>query len=1299
MKLKFRQGLVRCQTDNNNNPLFLQRTGHAVSLVVSPTPTIVTFAHTDTDYLYTEGKNVPSAWLGPFLADKDYWLYWDLNIITGLRTFGHTLRAPITSRTPPAQPLVDQHWFDLNTTSMRVWNGNVWNTVIRVFACKYALGTVFETMLKPLSKQFTGSQVSLNVPCKSGALIFDTVGKPLKTSTNTFFTTETGAAVSGFASAINIASLFKEGEAQEVIPAYSMVYFSGFHKLKRANNNTSPLIPVGMVETALTPGQVGQMVTEGLVVSDQWNWTTVNQPLYIGVNGELTVTQMQPDQGPIAFVMSPDSVMIIRTQLSRGDRGNDGVIGVDGADGAPGPIGPQGLPGDQGEVGPEGPIGPQGIPGNDGADGSLNAVARAGDEMTGALILHADPMTSMQAATKQYADSVSTGHLRIPCRVGSKTALTLYGSQVVDNVVVVVGDRVLVKNQSGNGPHKDNGIYIVTNGEWTRAGDAATSQNMVTGMIVYISEGSTQAGQAFVVSTVGNIFVGTTPIQFISFNNSQVIVLSGAAGGSGTTSIPVTLTNSGVIPGSYTQVTVNTAGQVTYGQSPSTIAGYGITNAVNKQGDSMSGFLQLVADPILGDHAATKNYVDTRTSGPGFITAGGLAFNANSLSVVSVSQNRIVVNPGTIDLALTGVSAGTYNSVTVDGYGRITAGSSVGNSQITLSGDATGSGTSAINVQLSSTGVTAGTYTQVTVDVKGRITTGSAPTTLAGFGITDAIKKTGDTMTGNLVMGTSDTVSASNRWIQRVRDPVNPQDVATKNYVDTATGAVLTPGNGLAFEGNLLNIVPVSTNRIVVAPGTIDLATSGAAAGTYQQVTVDVYGRVTSGANPPLVNANITLSGDVSGSGTSAIAVTLANSGVSAGANYTKFTVNSKGIVTAAATPTTFAGLGLVDGLDSLSDVVLTTPSSLQVLTYNGANWINSSPAQATDKLVATSSTDTTPGYLHSKLALTPRFSTSITSPSGNETFAVDLATTGVTAGGPYNTFNVDAYGRITVANNTSGSNQPITLSGDATGTGSTAITVALSNTGVPAGTYTKVTVDAKGRVTSAANPTTMSGYGLTDAQPLNGFLSNISTGNAGIVAKNSTSAYFISIVGTAGRINVTNGVGYNGNPTIDLASGVIPVAGTYTKLTVDTYGRVIAGQTITTSDVGGLGTIAGQNANNVTLTGGSVTNTKVLPRISTVAYAANVNIDWATADIVRVVLTGNINITNIGAGPGQKCILELIQDATGGRTVTFTTETRFGTDITGFTASTGANKLDRIGFIYSEIYTTYDVVAVIRGF
>lgn len=104
-------------------------------------------------------------------------------------------------------------------------------------------------------------------------------------------------------------------------------------------------------------------------------------------------------------------------------------------------------------------------------------------------------------------------------------------------------------------------------------------------------------------------------------------------------------------------------------------------------------------------------------------------------------------------------------------------------------------------------------------------------------------------------------------------------------------------------------------------------------------------------------------------------------------------------------------------------------------------------------------------------------------------------------------------------------------------------------------------------------------------------------------------------------------------------------------------------------------------------------------PVVQTISYSSTPTINWAGKDISKITLTGNATITNSGAVDGQKMILQVVQGGSGGYTVTFTSETQFGTSFTSITLSTAVGKMDMIGLIYSSVNSKYNIVSFAAGY
>lgn len=163
-----------------------------------------------------------------------------------------------------------------------------------------------------------------------------------------------------------------------------------------------------------------------------------------------------------------------------------------------------------------------------------------------------------------------------------------------------------------------------------------------------------------------------------------------------------------------------------------------------------------------------------------------------------------------------------------------------GNQSITVSGDASGSGTTAITLTLASVG-TAGTYTKVTTDAKGRVTSGTTLSdtdvpTLTASKISDFDTQVRTNRLDQMSAPTA-SVSLNSQKITGLADPTSAQDAATKAYVDAtkqgldvkdSVRAATTANITLSGEQTIDGVSVVAGDRVLVKA-----QTNGAENGIY----------------------------------------------------------------------------------------------------------------------------------------------------------------------------------------------------------------------------------------------------------------------------------------------------------------------------------------------------------------------------------------------------------------------------------------------------------------------------------
>jgi hypothetical protein len=341
--------------------------------------------------------------------------------------------------------------------------------------------------------------------------------------------------------------------------------------------------------------------------------------------------------------------------------------------------------------------------------------------------------------------------------------------------------------------------------------------------------------------------------------------------------------------------------------------------------------------------------------------------------------------------------------------------------------------------------------------------------------ITSKVSKSGDTMTGNLVMSANQTVT-----VPTPTGGFSSSHAVNKTYVDSLVA-------GLTWLNPVLDVDLVD-DSLVVPPSTpvtngvylIGATPSGSWAGlaghaVYWSGTawVDILGRAAAVGD----RFGITMEygagyegGNMTGHHNQIVQITTATPGAYA---YT-FTVAASGqAVFDNNAASQHFGHSYVYDSASTAWVEFSGPNATPAgvaLSYSG-NTLNVNLGAGVSQLP----TDEVGVDLYSSSGLMLTTDGTTTSTNTNAQLAIQLD--GSTIAKSANGIKVAPAGITATEIATSA------IGADLTGGSGVAIT--LTTTGVTASTYKSVTVDGKGRITAGTNPTTLAGYGITDAAPV----------------------------------------------------------------------------------------------------------------------------------------------------------------------------------------------------------------------
>lgn len=295
-------------------------------------------------------------------------------------------------------------------------------------------------------------------------------------------------------------------------------------------------------------------------------------------------------------------------------------------------------------------------------NGSLDMNSATGSTITGL----STPTADSDAANKAYVDSVAQGiDAKASCLVATTGNITLSGTQTIDGVAVTAGQRVLVWQQSTS---SQNGIYVSAAGAWARSTDCDTWAELVSAY-TFIEQGTNNGNNGYICTVQAGGTLGTTSVTWVQFSGAGQINAGAGLSKTGNTlnvgtasssrivvnTDDIDLASTGITPGTYKSVTIDAYGRATGGTNPTTLSGYGITDAYTIAqvdalfGSTTSAAASAAAAATSASNAATSatNAANSATASAGSATSAAATYtNFNNQYLGSKSSNPTVNNTG-----------------------------------------------------------------------------------------------------------------------------------------------------------------------------------------------------------------------------------------------------------------------------------------------------------------------------------------------------------------------------------------------------------------------------------------------------------------------------------------------------------------------------------------------------------------------------------------------------------------------------------------------------------------------------